>query len=376
MSLPPYHAGMSLPDSLQFVGRNEVRLGRRTLTYFSGCDYLRLARHPRLAAAARDSLERVGLNVSASRRTTGNHRIYGELEAALATFFGAEAAVLVPDGYVAALAAAQALAGQFTHAFVDELAHGALHDAAGRLAIPVLAFKHRDVDSLAAIVAQAGRRARPLVLTDGLFGHDGSVAPLRAYLQALPPSARLLVDDAHGVGILGASGQGTLEHEGIGRERIIQCGTLSKAFGAYGGVVLGDQRLREAILERSRLFAGTTPLPPPLAGAALAALKLVQGQPARRQRLRANAVYLRRELQKAGWAVADASGPIVRLPSLPEMQSASLKSRLLQAGIYPPYLKYGAASAAGYFRFVIASEHTRAQLDQVAAVLRAFNARS
>jgi len=360
---------MTEPDSLDFEGLNQVRLGRRTLTHFSGCDYFRLARDPRVAQAARAALRSHGLNVAASRRTTGNHPIYALLEGALAEFFGAEAAVVLPDGYCAPLAVAQALAGEYTHALVDELAHAALLDAARMLAVPVSAFKHRDPGALAKLAAKCGRQARPLVLTDGMFSHDGSVAPLRAYLKILPARGLLLVDDAHGAGVLGATGRGALEHAGVGRRRIVQCATLSKAFGAYGGVVLASRALRERILARSRLFAGTTPLPPPLAGAALRAIKILRREPSRRNRLRQNALQVRARLRAAGWNVADTPGPIVRLPALEATQASELKSRLLAAGIYPPFLKYGNASASGCFRFVISSEHTQGQLDTLVRAL-------
>lgn len=368
----PYTEMMIEPDALQFVGLNEVRLGRRPLIYFSGCDYFRLARHPRLQAAARTTLAQAGLNVAASRRTTGNHRIYLELEAELADFFENKAALLVPDGYFAPLAAAQTLAGQFSHGLLDEYAHGALRDAASLLNCPVREFQHRDADDLARKVAKCGRRSRPLILTDGIFSHDGSVAPLQAYLKVLPDSACLLVDDAHGIGVLGATGKGTLEYEGVNRDRIIQCGTLSKAFGAYGGVILGPVRLREQIMLQSRIFAGTTPLPPPLAGAALAGLRFLRRNPSRRDRLHQNAAYFRKCVNDSGWSIPATPGPIIRLPSMDEKLARDLKSRLLAAGIYPPFLKYGTASTRGFFRFVISSEHARAQLDRVAEVLSEF----
>jgi glycine C-acetyltransferase/8-amino-7-oxononanoate synthase len=366
---------MTEPEPLQFVGNNEVRWHGRTLLYFSGCDYFRLARDPRLAAAANKALAQHGLNVAASRRTTGNHKIYAQLETELARFFGAESALVLPDGYFAPFAVAQVLAGEFTHAFVDEFAHGALMDAARMLDCPVKKFRHRTAAALAKLLSKCDRNARPLVLTDGMFSHDGSVAPLREYLKILPAGGMILVDDAHGAGVLGATGKGTLELEAVTRKRIIQCATLSKAFGAYGGVALVTSALRKKILARSRAFAGTTPLPPPLAGAALTAMKILRREPARRNRLFQNLIYVRTKLRAAGWNLAETPGPIVRLPALSEIQVADLKTRLLAAGIYPPFLKYGGASAQGIFRFVIASEHTRAQLDQLIAGLMAFKSR-
>lgn len=367
---------MNEPDSLQFAGLNHVCLRGRQLLYFSGCDYFRLARDSRVAQAAVSALKKNGLNVAASRRTTGNHPIYALLEAELAKFFCADTALVLPDGYFAPIAAAQALAGEFTHVLVDLLAHGALLDASKMFNAPVEQFKHRDPMHLSRLITKSGRNARPVILTDGMFAHDGSVAPLREYLKILPPAGLLLVDDAHGVGVLGATGKGSLEHAGVNRQRIVQCATLSKAFGTYGGAVLISQPLREKILARSRAFAGTTPLPPPLAGAALAALKIFTREPARRKRLLQNTAFVRTRLGAAGWEISGTPGPIVRLPALNETKVAGLKSRLLAAGIYPPFLKYGDASAGGVFRFVISSEHTCAQLETVVKVLTAISFRS
>ena len=222
---------MTEPEPLKFVGANTVLFRNRTLLYFSGCDYFRLARDPRLAAAAKKSLADSGLNVAASRITTGNHEIYFRLENELAKFFAAESALVLPDGYLAPLAVTSALAGEFTCALMDELAHGALIDAAKMLDCPVKKFRHRDAADLKKVLSKCGRNARPLILTDGVFSHDGSVTPLRNYLKFLPRDGMILVDDAHGAGILGKKGQGTLEFENVSRERVIQCATLSKEIG-------------------------------------------------------------------------------------------------------------------------------------------------
>lgn len=361
---------MSEADALQFHGTNEVRWGRRRLLYFSGCDYFRLARNPRIHRAARAALRQHGLNVAASRRTTGNHPIYGQLEAALARFFKSEGALIFPDGYMAPLAAAQAHAGEFGQVYLDELAHGALVDAAGMLGVPIHRFRHRDPEDLRQQLDKAPAGARPLVMTDGLFAHDGSVAPVAAYLKHLPRTGMVLLDDAHGAGVLGRHGRGTPEWAEVDDDRVLQCVTLSKAFGVYGGAVLARQSVREKIRERSRLFTGTTPLSPLLAGAALEALKILARESARRGRLQAHTHQVRQQLAAAGWPIEFTPGPIIRLPALESAESDRLKTALLAAGIYPPFLKYGAASANGFFRLVISSEHTPAQLKRLVAALR------
>ncbi len=360
---------MTTPEPLQQINRTWVRYQRRTLSYFSGCDYFRLASHPAVLKAAHDGLNKFGLNVSASRLTTGNHSLYQALEKQLADFFDAEDALLVASGYGSSLVAAQALAGDFSHALVDARAHPALLDAANLLDCPVLRFEHRDPDDFTRALSRCGRAARPMVLTDGMFSHDGSVAPLQAYLERLPKDGLILVDDAHGAGVLGKTGQGSLEAEGVSRRRIVQCLTLSKAFGAYGGAILGTRALRKKILGRSRMLIGSTPLPLPLASAALQAVKILRTDKSLRRRLLHNADYVKSALRQAGLALPETPGPIVPLHLPGETEVAALRQKLLAAKIYPPFIQYPGGPANGYFRFVIASEHTRSQLDNLLGVL-------
>jgi len=360
---------MNEPDPLQPHGLNHVRWGGRRFLHFSGCDYFRLARHPAVHRAAANGLKHFGLNVAASRLTTGNHPVYAELEAALARFFAAESATLLGSGYQAAPAVTQALAGEFSHAFADERAHPALRDATRHLGCPLKTFRHRDPESLRRAAARCGPSAKIILLTDGMFSHDGSVAPLDEYLKILPPAALLLVDDAHAAGILGLHGRGTSELTRVPRRRVIQCLTLSKAFGSYGGAVLGPRSLREKIFTRARLFIGSTPLPPPLAAAALESLKILTTQPELRTRLHANSARVKTALQRAGFPLTDAPGPIIPLTDLTATQTARLRRALLAANIYPPFLKYPGGPANGYFRFVIASAHTPAQLNLLTRTL-------
>lgn len=362
---------MRTPDPLQSVDGNFFCWRGRRLVCFSGCDYFRLAQHPAVQRAAVSGLKQFGLNVAASRLTTGHHVIYDQLEAALVRFFATPAALVVPSGYAAGAVVAQALAGEFSHALLDERAHAALRDAALQLNCPVWSFKHRDAADLQRLARRAGRKARFLVLTDGLFPHDGSTAPLRAYLKVLPRTAQVLVDDAHGAGVLGRRGRGTLEHERLSRLRIIQCVTLSKAFGVYGGAVLGSRALRAKVMARSRAFMGCTPLPPPLTNAALTAVELLSRSPEWRKRLHANAGWVRAALRRSGWPITDEPGPLIAIYPRSEKEVRALRQRLLRAGIYPPFLRYG-ASGPGWFRFVISSGHTRAQLAALVKALGRF----
>jgi 7-keto-8-aminopelargonate synthetase-like enzyme len=365
---------MTEPEPLQQLDRTYVRYRNRKLSYFSGCDYFRLGSHPEVTKALETGLRKFGLNVAASRLTTGNHALYQELERRLGNFFEAEAALLAGNGYVTNLIVCQTLAGTFSHALIDERSHPSLGDAARFLDCPVITFQHRDISDLERVVGRCGPGAKLLVLTDGMFSHNGSAAPLDKYLRVLPRDGSLLVDDAHGAGVLGKTGKGTLEHTGTGRKRIIQTVTLSKAFGTYGGAILGTRALRQKILERSRLFIGHTPLPLPLANAALKAVQVLREDKGIRQRLTNKAARVKEAL--AG-DVARTPGPIVSIKLAEESESKRFREALVEKRIYPPFIVYPGGSARrdtgryqGYFRFVISSEHTGKQLDALMEVLR------
>ena len=361
------------PDTLQHLDGNRVRWRGRVLLHFAGCDYFRLSRHPAVVRAVSDGLERLGLNVAASRLTTGNHPVYEALEARLSDYFGAPDALVVSTGYLTSTVVAQAMAGDFARVLVDERSHPALQDAALHLGCRVETFGHRNPQDLRRKVRRAGTRGRVIVLTDGMFSLDGSVAPLREYLACLPRTALLLVDDAHGAGILGENGRGTPEQEGVRRDRLVQCITLSKAFGVYGGAVLGTRALRERILKRSRAFVGCTPMPLPLANAALRSVRRLAQGSRMRVRLHRNAEYVKVNLRRVGFAIPEYPGPIIAVRPRGARDTRKLQRGLLEAGIHPPFLRY-AGAPEGLLRFVISSEHTRPQLDCLIAALARFKA--
>jgi 7-keto-8-aminopelargonate synthetase-like enzyme len=349
---------------LQQVERTCVIYGRRRkLAYFGGCDYFRLSTHPRVISAVSEGLVKYGLNVAASRFTTGNHRLYEVLEAKLAQFFEVEQALVTSSGYAANLVAAQALAGEFTHLLMDERAHASLVDATCFLQSPVLKFAHCEPAKLAGALQDLGHDARPLVVTDGLFAQDGALAPLPEYLGILPAGGSILVDDAHGAGVLGQKGRGTVEHLNAQSDRLFLTATLSKAFGTYGGVILGARDFIQKALRRSRLFPGNTPLPLPLVAAALAALDVLQTDQAMRARLRHNTACVKAALRSAGFPVVDNPSPIVSLVPQDAPGATQLSKRLLARGIYPCLIRYPGGPPQGSFRFALSSEHTPAQLE-------------
>lgn len=361
-----------IPVPLRFADATHVVVGRRRLVFFAGCDYFRLAGHAALVSAARQALRTGPVNVAASRMTTGNHPLYAKAERALARFFRSPAAVLTATGYVTNHVVTQSLAGEISHAVIDERAHPSLADASLFLGCGVQRFRHRCASDLGRRLKRLGAGSVPLVMTDGHCAHDGGVAPLAAYQKLMPRRGWILVDDSHGVGVLGESGGGAVELEGVRRDRVIQTASLSKGFGAYGGVVLGTQELAAGIALRSRLFSGNTPLPPPLAAAVVASAGLLRREGRRRERLQAHATHVKGVLQSVGLRLPETPSPVIALPPVDAAATARLRAGLLAAGIYPSHIRYPGAPAGGYFRFVLSSEHTRAQLDRLLGVLVPF----
>lgn len=358
-----------------------VKFESRTLVYFGGCDYLRLSWHPDVRRALSTGLKRHGLNVAASRGTTGNHPLYPQLEERLAGFFGCEDAILVSNGYMASLAVGQAMAGPFTHALLDAKAHACLRDAACLMGIGISESPHGTALSASALDRKTGRHSKVMVMTDGMFSQNGFVAPLREWSRSLRRGDWLLVDDAHGVGVLGENGRGAVEWTNTRHPRLLLTATLSKAFGVYGGMILGPSRALDGIRSKSRMLLGNTPLPLPLVEAAMTSLRLTSRNPARRGRLLAQAAWLKRLLVENGWRdpVATPAPIISAIPRSPRA-ARRVSDALRAAGIYPSLIHYPGGPGTGYFRFAISSEHNRDQLRNLATVLldhlRDFQARS
>jgi 8-amino-7-oxononanoate synthase len=356
--------------ALQQVERTYILWNKRRLSYFAGCDYFRLASHPVVLAAVKEGLDRYGLNVAASRLTTGHHLLYSRLEAALAKFFAVPAALVVANGYAANLVVAQALREQVSHVLIDARAHLGLRDATRYFSCPVLEFKHCDPRDLARRLSLLSGDPRPVLLTDGVFGGDGEVAPLREYARIFPSVGWMVVDDAHAAGVLGATGKGTAEYCGASSRRLVQTVTLSKAFGVYGGAILCGRALRQAIVRRSSMFAGSTPLPLPLANAALQAIETLRSDQGLRCRLQDNVNYVKTALRARGLVLPQTPAPVIALVPRSAAQAASIRRRLLARAVYPSFINYPGGPGGGYFRFAISSEHSRAQLDDLLTGLK------
>jgi 8-amino-7-oxononanoate synthase len=349
-------------DTIEQLDATHVRWQGKRFVYFGGCDYLRLSWHPRIRRAVSNGVQRDGLNVGASRMTTGNHPVYAATEKKLEKFFAAPSVSLVSSGYLTNLVVAHGCRGMVDNVLIDESVHPSLLDAARLLDVKVGSFRHLDAGDLRRKINRV--RGRVMVMTDGVFAHDGSLAPLSDYRASLPDDGILLADDAHGVGVLGGTGRGSLEHWGIGYDRVIQTATFSKAFGVYGGAVLGSRELRNRITSAGA-FVGSTPLPPNIVTGIGTAVGVVKVGGARRRRLDRNC-----RLVASVSGLEFAGFPVFTVVPRNPRQRRQVVRRLTAAGIHPPFIRYPGGIDTGFFRFAIASEHSRRQLEDLSEVLR------
>jgi 8-amino-7-oxononanoate synthase len=270
---------------------------------------------------------------------SGNQSGYRRLESALAEWKGTEASLVFSSGFAAAVGTIPALAGPGDAVACDRLAHASLLDGARLSRARLLVYPHADASALDRVLArQRGRFGRVLIVTDGLFSMDGDVCPLPDLLAvAERRDARVLVDDAHATGVLGAGGGGTLEHFGIARsDRIVQMGTLSKALGSVGGFIAGPAVLRDWLVNRARTLVFSTGLPASCLAAALSAIGLARRQAWRRARLRELSIRIRMALRSAGLEVPEGETPVIPVLLGDERRAMRWMEALMARGLYVP----------------------------------------
>ncbi|CAN5383262.1 8-amino-7-oxononanoate synthase [soil metagenome] len=305
---------------------------------FCSNDYLGLSRHPEVIAAAQSAAAQFGAGARASRLITGNTAIHEELEASLAAFKGSETALVFPSGYQANLGLLSLLLKFGDAVFVDRLAHSCLVDGVRLSSARLRVFPHNDLENLGRLLhAARGAPARWIVI-ESVYSMDGDIAPLDELLDlAVNHDATIILDDAHGAGVIGRSGRGAAEHFGIDpqeyAERLIVTATLSKALGTQGGVVFGPRQLRDALVNASRPFVYTTGLSPICAAAALAALNVLEREPERPRQLQAHSQIARGILQDAGLDTLQSETAIIPILCGEAATALDLSEKLKSEGL-------------------------------------------
>jgi 8-amino-7-oxononanoate synthase len=339
--------------------------GRRLLS-FSCNDYLNLSQHPAVIAAAVDATARYGVGAGASRLVTGNHPLYTELESRLARLKGADAACVFGSGYLANTGIIPALVGPDDLILLDELSHACIHAGAKLSGAAVRAYRHSDVAHAERILAaeRAGKK-HVLIATDGVFSMDGDLAPLAALSKlAGRYDAWLLSDDAHGLGVVGGGRGSTFANGPV--EVPLQMGTLSKAVGAYGGYLCASRAVIDLMRTRARTFIYSTGLPPPVVAADIAALEVIERDPA----------YAAEPLRKARLFARALNLPAAQSAIVPlivgETGAALSASELLRedgflvVAIRPPTVPAGTAR----LRFAFTAQHDDADILRLADMVR------
>lgn len=342
--------------------------GGRRLVSFSCNDYLNLATDPRTKAAAIRAVEVHGTGAGASRLITGNHPLIDELEQRLARLKGTEAACVFGSGYLANVGIIPTLAGRDSLVLIDALAHNCINAGAQLAAGKTLVFRHNDLAHLEELLTQhRSRHDHVLVVTDGVFSMDGDLAPLdEMAARCARHDAWLMTDDAHGIGVMGHGGSGSA-HLGATRTHVpLQMGTLSKAIGSYGAYLCASQPVIDLMKTRARTVVYSTGLPPAAVGAAIAALDIIESEPA----------FIALPIAKARRFTAALNLPAAESPIVPillgaetralEAQKILTEAGFLVAAIRPPTVPPGTSR----LRFAFTARHADADIDQVVDVLR------
>ena len=341
--------------------------GRRVLNFCSN-NYLGLANHPRLVAAAKAALDEYGVGPAAVRSIAGTMSLHVELERRLAEFKGVPAAISFQSGFNANLATIPALVGKGDVIFSDRLNHASIIDGSRLSGARIVPYEHCSPESLSATIQaekQAGYR-RGLVITDGVFSMDGDVAPLPEILAiAQAEGCLLMVDDAHGEGVLGRGGRGIVDHFGLHGQVDVEIGTLSKAFGVMGGVVAGNASVVEWLRQRGRPFLFSSALTVPDTAACLAALDVLEDSTELVDRLWTNARFFQAEMKTLGFDTGLTATPItpVMLGEAPLAQAFS--RRLLENDVFAMAIGFPTvARGKARIRVMISAAHSQDDLER------------
>jgi len=341
--------------------------GKQVLNFCSN-NYLGLANHPRVVEAAKQAIDRYGIGPAAVRTIAGTMGLHLELERRLAAFKGVEAAITFQSGFAANLGTLPALVGKEDVIFSDELNHASIIDGSRLSGATIVRYTHRDPADLERqiVASKATGYRRGLVVTDGVFSMDGDMAPLDAILAvARRHECVLMVDDAHGEGVLGRGGRGIVDHFGLHGQVDVEVGTLSKAFGVVGGVVAGSQRIVDWLRQRGRPFLFSSAMTVPDVAACIAGIDLLEGSTELVDRLWANTETFKREMQGLGFDTGASTTPItpVMLGEAPLAQDFS--RRLFEAGVFAMAIGFPTVPRGkARLRVMISAAHQPEDLDR------------
>jgi 8-amino-7-oxononanoate synthase len=346
-------------------GPGEVRMGKRKVLMFGSNDYLDLINHPKVKEAATLAIRKYGSGCSGSRLLNGTLDIHVKLEEELAAFVHKESAIIFGTGFQANYATLSALTEKGDVMICDHNLHASLVEGALRSPARTMRFRHNDMDHFERCLENCPPEDKIFIVSEGVFSMEGDIADLRGILKlAKPYGARVYVDEAHGIGVLGPTGAGAAEHLGVLDEMDIVMGTFSKSLASVGGFVAAERAVVDYLKHTARPFVFSASLPAASVAAVGAALQIMKKEPQRRDHLLRIANLLRDELRSRGFAVLPGETAIVPVVIDQELDLCRLCKKLLEEGIYiNPVLR--PAAAQNLLRISVTAAHTESHVGRL-----------
>ena len=362
----------SLKTIEQKSGTRIVIFGKRLVNFCSN-DYLGLANDPRVKKAGADAIQKWGAGAAASRLVSGNFSLHLELEQGLAGFKGAQAGLLFSSGYLANIGAIPALVDQDDQIFSDQMNHASLIDACRLSKAKIKIFPHSDLSALNKMLSGANRRARKLIVAEGIYSMDGDLAPLPEILELAEKfGAMVYLDEAHSTGVIGKKGKGALEYFGIKGfpQHLVLMGTLSKALAGQGGFICGPKSLRELLINRSRAFIFSTGLNPAAAASALKSLEIIEQEPELVARLQDHIAFARKCLKGIGLKIGSGPSPILPIVLRDPARTLKASQNLFRKGFFvQPIRPPSVPSGTSRLRITVCAAHSRKEIERLAETL-------
>lgn len=360
-------------NPIEETSGTEVVIGGKTLLMAGSNNYLGLTCDPRVKEAAIDAVKRYGTSCSGSRFLSGTLRLHEELEEKLAAFLGKESALVYSTGFQTNQGTIAPLLGRDDLVFIDRGDHASILDGVDLGAGERKRFRHNDMADLERLLtAASAHKGGKLIVVDGVFSMEGDLSPLPKVAElAKKFGARLMVDDAHGVGVLGAHGRGTCEHFGVEDKVDLVMTTFSKSFASLGGVIAGPKKVMEWVKHRSRALIFSAAMTPAAVGACLKSLEIVQSEPERRVRLLAITTRMRAAFREMGFDTGTSETPIIPLIVGDDIRTFLFWRGLYDAGLFTnPVISPATPPGMQLIRTSYMATHTDAQLDRVLEIVR------
>lgn len=350
--------------------KNRVVLNEKDVIIMCTNNYLGFANHPRLRKAAKEAIDKWGFGTGAVRQIAGTMEIHIQLEEMLAEYKHTEASLVFVAGIAANRGTIQALMGEEDAIISDELNHGSIIDGVRLTKSARKIYPHLDMEGLKKALQATKDARRRLIITDGVFSMDGDIAPLDQIVElAEEYDAMVMVDDAHGDGVLGKDGRGIIDHFGLDGRVDIDMGTMSKAFGCLGGYIAGQQELRDYLINAARSFIFTTAHPPAVSAATMEAIRMIQDEPHHLRQLWDNTRYFKRAMSDLGFDIGRSQTPITPVMAGESKTAMELSNQLFLEGLFAKPIVFPlVARDKARVRINLTAQHTREDLNEAISI--------